>query len=248
MLDLEQKHKTKPYDCRGRQHPPCLIVVNVAHCHQGGIQPHHCHQTDNLDIRDKRDNRKKAIIVMSLVKMWAVAKRNANQKSEGGASPCAGYGTCLLVLMTQHFNNNACKCTSQNVAMRHDQCQSCVDRLNPKGLGWEFQFLVLISGAPIESGIPIPFQIPGIPVRFFFQNSAVKKLSNWNSDLQNLELLCFSHEGTLFISFCTYIKVYNRKHLQYLFLPKKHLLHLLIVLGKRVFVIQTQLQQALSKM
>jgi hypothetical protein len=31
-------------------------------------------------------------------------------------------------------------------------------------LGWEFQFLVPISGAPIGSGIPIPFLIPKIPV------------------------------------------------------------------------------------
>ncbi len=35
-------------------------------------------------------------------------------------------------------------------------------------LGWEFQFLVPISGTPIVSGIPIPFSIPKIPVGFFF--------------------------------------------------------------------------------
>jgi hypothetical protein len=31
-------------------------------------------------------------------------------------------------------------------------------------LGWEFRFLVLISGTPIGSGIPDPFTIPKIPV------------------------------------------------------------------------------------
>ncbi len=36
-------------------------------------------------------------------------------------------------------------------------------------LGWEFQFLVPISGTPILSGIPIPFLIPKIPVGFFFE-------------------------------------------------------------------------------
>jgi hypothetical protein len=49
-------------------------------------------------------------------------------------------------------------------------------------LGWEFRFLVPISGTPIESGIPIPFLIPKIPVGKFFSNSAVEKLRNWNSD------------------------------------------------------------------
>jgi hypothetical protein len=35
-------------------------------------------------------------------------------------------------------------------------------------LGWEFRFLVPISGIPIVSGIPIPFSIPKIPVGFVF--------------------------------------------------------------------------------
>ncbi len=51
-------------------------------------------------------------------------------------------------------------------------------------LGWEFQFLVLISGTPIRSGIPIPFLIPKIPVGFFL-NSAVEKSRNLNSDSKN---------------------------------------------------------------
>jgi hypothetical protein len=38
----------------------------------------------------------------------------------------------------------------------------------PPRLGWEFQFLVPISGTPIGSGIPIPSSIPEIPVGFSF--------------------------------------------------------------------------------
>jgi hypothetical protein len=49
-------------------------------------------------------------------------------------------------------------------------------------LGWEFQFLVPISGTLIGSGTPIPFLIPKIPVGFSFLNSAVEKLRNRNSD------------------------------------------------------------------
>ena len=49
-------------------------------------------------------------------------------------------------------------------------------------LGWEFQFLVPISGTPIGSGIPIPFSIPKITVGKFFSNSAVEKSRNQNSD------------------------------------------------------------------
>ena len=49
-------------------------------------------------------------------------------------------------------------------------------------LGWEFQFLVPISGTPIRSRIPILFLIPKIPVGVFFSNSAVEKSRNWNSN------------------------------------------------------------------
>jgi hypothetical protein len=49
-------------------------------------------------------------------------------------------------------------------------------------LGWEFQFLVPISGNPIGRGIPIPFLFPEIPVGNFVLNSDVEKSSNWNSD------------------------------------------------------------------
>jgi hypothetical protein len=49
-------------------------------------------------------------------------------------------------------------------------------------LGWEFKFLVPISGTPIGSGIPIPFLIPKILVGKLFSKSAVEKSRNWNSD------------------------------------------------------------------
>jgi hypothetical protein len=49
-------------------------------------------------------------------------------------------------------------------------------------LGWEFQFLVLISGTPIGSRVTILFLIPKIPVGKFFSISAVEKLRNQNSD------------------------------------------------------------------
>jgi hypothetical protein len=57
----------------------------------------------------------------------------------------------------------------------HQPCGfKCVDgteilclRRTLYGLGWEFQFLVPISGTPIRSEIPILFQIPGILVDFF---------------------------------------------------------------------------------
>jgi hypothetical protein len=49
-------------------------------------------------------------------------------------------------------------------------------------LGWEFQFLVPISGTPIGSRIPILFLIPKILVRNFFLNFTVEKSRNLNSD------------------------------------------------------------------
>jgi hypothetical protein len=42
------------------------------------------------------------------------------------------------------------------------------------GLGWEFQFLVPISGTPIGSRILIPFLIPKIPVGNFFRIPLLK--------------------------------------------------------------------------
>ncbi len=52
-----------------------------------------------------------------------------------------------------------CRSRRNTFVRVHDFCD---------GLGWEFQFLVPISGTPIGSGIPILFPIPDIPVRFFF--------------------------------------------------------------------------------
>jgi hypothetical protein len=54
-------------------------------------------------------------------------------------------------------------------------------------LGWEFQFLVPISGTPIRSRIPIPFLIPKIPVGSFFEIPMSGESENWNSDFQYLE-------------------------------------------------------------
>jgi hypothetical protein len=59
-------------------------------------------------------------------------------------------------------------------------------------LGWEFRFLVPISGTPIGSRILIPFLIPKSPVGKFFSNSTVEKLRNRNSDskIGNSEKKC----------------------------------------------------------
>ncbi len=68
---------------------------------------------------------------------------------------------------------------------------------------WEFWFLVLISWNPIGSKIPLPFQIPGIPVGFFLEFHCWKviKLEFW---FAKLGILVFFHVGTQYISFCTY--------------------------------------------
>jgi hypothetical protein len=50
-------------------------------------------------------------------------------------------------------------------------------------LGWEFQFLVLISGTPIISKTPIPCSIPKIPVGFFFEILMSGESENRNSNL-----------------------------------------------------------------
>ncbi len=57
----------------------------------------------------------------------------------------------------------------------------------PQKLGWDFQFLVPISGTPIGSGILILFLIPEITAGFFFEIPIAGKSENYNFDLQNLE-------------------------------------------------------------
>jgi hypothetical protein len=52
----------------------------------------------------------------------------------------------------------------------------------PTNLGWEFGFLVPISGTPIGSGILDLFPIPKIPVRKVLTNSIVEKSINRNSE------------------------------------------------------------------
>ncbi len=64
------------------------------------------------------------------------------------------------------------------------RCSSfCVRYLHLSlNLGWEFRFLVLISGTPIQSKIPDLFPIPKIPVGIVFWNSnfwKVRKLEFW---------------------------------------------------------------------
>jgi hypothetical protein len=67
-------------------------------------------------------------------------------------------------------------------------------------LGWEFPFLVLISGTPIESRILIPFLIPETLVGFFL-NSTVEKMKKCNSDSKIWNFK--KNVGTQYASFCT---------------------------------------------
>ncbi len=69
-------------------------------------------------------------------------------------------------------------------------------------LGWEFQFLVPISGTPIGSGIPIPFLIAEIPVGFFFEFRCWK-IDKSEFRFQNSEFKKKLHGGTQYTSFCT---------------------------------------------
>ncbi len=54
-------------------------------------------------------------------------------------------------------------------------------------LGWEFQFLVPISGTPIVRGIPIPLSILKIPFGKYFLNSAFWRVRKSEFRLQNSE-------------------------------------------------------------
>jgi hypothetical protein len=56
-------------------------------------------------------------------------------------------------------------------------------------LGWEFRFLVPISGTPIVSKILILFLIPKIPVGIFFEIPMSGESENWNSNLRYLKFL-----------------------------------------------------------
>ncbi len=68
-------------------------------------------------------------------------------------------------------------------------------------LGWEFQFLVPISGTPIRGGILIPFTIPKILVGFFFEIPISGEPENWNFDLRYSEFRQFLAQE-LSTSFC----------------------------------------------
>ncbi len=54
-------------------------------------------------------------------------------------------------------------------------------------IGWEFQFLVPISGTPIVSGIPILFWIPKILVKKYILNSNVWRVRKFEFRFQNSE-------------------------------------------------------------
>ncbi len=96
---------------------------------------------------------------------WNKRRQDAGTASKEGA----------MFAQTEE-NNWKANVTCHNCKKKGHNARECP-------LGWEFQFLVPISGTPIGSGIPIPFLIPKIPVRFFL-NSAVKKLRNQNSDFK----------------------------------------------------------------
>ncbi len=70
------------------------------------------------------------------------------------------------------------------------------------GLGWEFRFLVPISGTPIGSRILIPFLIPKIPVKKNLLNYTVGKMRNRNSDSKNLEFRKKNNVGIQYTTFC----------------------------------------------
>jgi hypothetical protein len=84
------------------------------------------------------------------------------------------------------------------VLLLHPTVNSAVTILQ---LGWEFQFLVPISGTPIGGGIPIPITIPKIPVEFFFEIPISRESENWNSDLRFSEFWQFLAQE-LSTSFC----------------------------------------------
>ncbi len=73
--------------------------------------------------------------------------------------------------------------------------------INPDALGWEFQFLLPISGTPIRSQILIPFLIPEIPVVFFW----IPLLKNWQIRIPILKFGILKKKivGTQYTSFCT---------------------------------------------
>jgi hypothetical protein len=94
--------------------------------------------------------------------------------------------------------------------------------------------LILISGTPIVSGIPIPFSIPKILVGFFL-NSHVKRvrkipIPKFGISVPHKKTDTYSSVDT---------KVHGRKPLPYktageLFFPPN--LHLLTLIGKRTYI------------
>jgi hypothetical protein len=103
-------------------------------------------------------------------------------------------------------------------------------------LGWEFQFLVWISGNPIVSRIPIPFLIPNIPVVVFFEFRCLES-QKIGVPIPKFGILVPHKKTDTYSSIDT--KVHGRKPSPYktageLFFPPN--LHLPTLIGKQTYI------------
>jgi hypothetical protein len=109
----------------------------------------------------------------SMSKLEASAMTDGEKKSSKSSSSLLPFNNTYRlfgsVFLTPHNILLRCdKCRFECKMMdswRGMQRQPCAGA--GSGLGWEFRFLVPISGTPIVSGNPIPFLIPKIPVGIF---------------------------------------------------------------------------------
>jgi hypothetical protein len=106
-------------------------------------------------------------------------------------------------------------------------------------LGWEFQFLVPISGTPIVSGILILFLIPKIPVGFFLKFRCLES-QKIGIPIPKFGILVPHKKTDTYSSVDT--KVHGRKPSPYktageLFFPPY--LHLLTLVGKQILHLLT---------
>jgi hypothetical protein len=104
------------------------------------------------------------------------SNREAQQEDERVAQGEAMQQQTNL-LLHRHYNMRRCHPLRRHGVTRHrcpphrhGNMRRCLQpHRHGNRLGWEFQFLVPISGTPIGSGIPIVFSIPVIPVGFVFE-------------------------------------------------------------------------------
>ncbi len=75
--------------------------------------------------------------------------------------------------------------------------------LNTLNLGWEFRVLVVISGTPIGSWIPIPFSIPKIPVGNLFVEFHCWEIEKLGFRVQKFGIQKTINTGTQYTSFWT---------------------------------------------